>query len=455
MTQTWDGVPMPARIGAITTVILGLMMAVLDGTITNVALPSISHALKITDSASIWIVNAYQLAIIMLLFAFSSLAETISYRKVYLVGLGVFAVTSLMCAQANSLVELTIARSLQGIGAAAMMSVSTALIRIIYPRNRLGQGMAINSMVVAFSLAVGPTLAALILSVASWPWLFAINVPLGAIALVIGWRYLPANPHYSDQRFRFSAMGLNALTFGALMFALMSYSQKLPHSWTMMSLMVFVIAAIILVREQRQLSEPLLPLDLLQIPLFRWSIITSIFAFSAQMLVMVSLPFYFQRALGLSEVATGLLLTPWPVATIIIAPYAGRWVNHMHGGILAAIGLGLFALGLVCSAIVGTHSLILMAFAMGLCGFGFGIYQTPHNHTLISAAPTSRSGAASGMQSTSRLLGQTTGAASVALLFNLFPHTGGHAAIWVGTICALLGMCSSGYRGRYVIKAHK
>lgn len=447
MSNSFDGLAMPQRIGAVFTVILGLIMAVLDGTITNVALPSISHSLNIADSASIWIINAYQLAIVMLLLPFSSLGEKVGYRRIYLLGLIVFSLTSLMCSQASSLTELTIARVLQGIGAAALMSVSTALIRTIYPPKLLGQGMAINSLVVAGSLAAGPSLAAAILSFANWPWLFAVNVPIGVIAAIIGYRFLPNNPFKSKQRFKLSALILNAFSFGALMFALMGYAQQFALIWVVISLLIFVIVGTLFICNQRHLESPLLPLDLLTLPMFRWSVITSILAFSSQMLAMVALPFYFQRILHLDQVQTGILLTPWPIGTIIMAPLAGRWVNKIHGGLLGGIGMSIFAAGLLISSLLPSGvPLILIGLCMFTCGVGFGFFQAPHNHTLISAAPTHRSGGASGMQSTSRLLGQTSGAALVALLFNLFAGHGTHAALITAGSFASIAIFTSTYR---------
>ena len=175
-----DGIPLPRRYGAIAAIALGVSLSVLDGTIANVALPTIAGDLRISPASSIWVVNAYQLAIVVSLLALSSLGDLIGYRKIYLGGLIVFTLASLGCVLSRSLAELTVARTVQGFGAAAVSSVNTALIRVIYPRRYLGRGMGINALVVAVSAAAGPTVAAGVLSVAPWPWLFAVNLPLGA-----------------------------------------------------------------------------------------------------------------------------------------------------------------------------------------------------------------------------------------------------------------------------------
>lgn len=162
-----DGLPLPQRYGAILTIVIGISMAVLDGAIANVALPTIATDLHATPASSIWVVNAYQIAIVISLLSFSFLGDMFGYRRIYKCGLVVFLLSSLFCALSDSLQMLTLARVIQGFGGAALMSVNTALIRLIYPQRFLGRGMGINSFIVAVSSAAGPTIAAAILSIAS------------------------------------------------------------------------------------------------------------------------------------------------------------------------------------------------------------------------------------------------------------------------------------------------
>src|ERR1700742_979890 len=180
-----DGLPQPQRYWAILTIAIGLVMAVMDGAIANVALPTIARDLDASPAFSIWIVNGYQLAITISLLPLASLGEIIGYRRVYLAGLVLFTIASLLCALAHTLVLLTAARIIQGFGAAGIMSVKMALVRYIYPRDLLGRGIGLNAMVVAVSAAVGPTVAAGILAIGTWPYLFAVNIPLGIWALAL------------------------------------------------------------------------------------------------------------------------------------------------------------------------------------------------------------------------------------------------------------------------------
>lgn len=444
-TTSQDGLPLPQRYGAIITIALGIMMAVLDGAIANVALPTIARDLNASPAESIWIVNAYQIAIVISLLSLSFLGDMLGYRRIYQTGLLLFIFTSLFCALSSTLTTLTLARILQGFGGAALMSVNTALIRIIYPQRFLGRGMAINSLIVAVSSAAGPTVAAAILAVASWQWLFLINIPFGAAALWLALRFLPDNPQKArQQKFDLPSALMNALFFGLLITALSGFSQGQSGYIILAEVIALVITGVVFVRRQLQMPVPLLPVDLLRLPLFSLSIGTSVCSFCAQMLAMVSLPFYLQNVLGRDEVATGLLLTPWPLATMVMAPVAGRLIEKFHAGLLGGLGLGLFAAGLFLLALLpaqpGDADII---WRMMLCGAGFGLFQSPNNHTIITSAPRSRSGGASGMLGTARLVGQSAGAALVALMFNLFSHNGTHASlILAGSFAAVAALIS-------------
>ncbi len=432
-----DGLPVPQRYGAILAIALGITVSVLDGAIANVALPTIAKDLNASPASSISVVNAYQLAVTISLLSLASLGDIFGYRRIYQTGLLVFSITSLFCALSDSLTTLTIARILQGFGAAAIMSVNTALIRIIYPQRFLGRGMGINALIVAVSSAAGPTVAAGILSIASWQWLFAINLPIGIAALALGLKFLPANSTKSQgQRFDFTSSLMNALTFGLLITAISGFAQGQNRLLVLAEVVAMMIIGWFFVRRQLSRPFPLLPVDLLRIPIFAMSLGTSLCSFSAQMLAFVSLPFFLQNTLGLDSVSTGLLLTPWPLATMVMAPISGRLVERFHPGMLGGIGLIVLSFGLYSmSMLPHDPSNLNIVWRMFICGAGFGLFQSPNNHTIITSAPRNRSGGASGLLGTARLLGQTTGAALVALMFNLFPDHGTHASlILAGTL---------------------
>jgi DHA2 family multidrug resistance protein-like MFS transporter len=393
----------------------------------------------------------------------ASLGEIIGYRRVYLAGLFLFTFASALCALSHTLLWLTASRILQGFGAAGIMSVNAALVRFTYPSAQLGRGIGINAMVVAVSAAIGPTVAAAILAVASWPFLFAVNVPIGLLALAIGWRCLP-HTRPAAHAFDWQSAGLSAVTFGVGIAAIDSFGHGEPLAIGLLEFAVAIMAGTMLVwRETHMTEPPLLPVDLLRIPIFALSIATSIASFCAQMLAFVSIPFYLQHRFGYSAVEMGLLITPWPIAVAIAAPIAGRLVEHHPAGLLGGIGLLLFALGLGALALLPAHpSLADVIWRMALSGFGFGLFQTPNNRTMIAAAPRERSGGASGMLGTARLLGQTTGAALVALFLARFPDEGTQVSLLAGVAFALVGATLSmlrlsevGSRGAERVQIHQ
>jgi DHA2 family multidrug resistance protein-like MFS transporter len=260
--------------------------------------------------------------------------------------------------------------------------------------------------------------AAAILAKASWEWLFAINVPIGVLAIAIAFRALPVTIG-SPRRFDWISAVLNALTFGFLITGAESVARDGLASGLPRLAVGAVAGALLTWREVRR-EAPLVPFDLLKIPIFGLSIATSIVSFTAQMMAYVGLPFYFQTVMGRTAVETGLLMTPWPIAVGIAAPLAGRLADRHRAGTLGGIGLSLFAVGLfLLSRLHPGVSNLDIAWRMALCGLGFGFFQSPNNRAMVTAAPLHRSGAAGGALATARLLGQTAGAVTTAVFFHL------------------------------------
>ena len=450
-----DGLPDSARSRAMLVIILGLTVAVLDGSVVNLALPGIAREMNASAAHAIWVVNAYQMATLIMLLPLVSLGERLGYRRVYLLGLGLFALASVGAMLANSLGTLIAARAVQGLGAAGIMSVNAALVRLIYPRAQLGRGMAINSMVVAISSVAGPTVAAMVLSVASWPWLFALNLPLGAFTVWLGRRALPHNPVAAPGgRHSWLDVVLNGLMFALIFVGAERLSVRggvasgtaSPFAWGLLA--AGVLVGVVYWRRQQRLAVPLLPVDLLRIPVFALSMGASVGAFCAQMLAYLALPFLLLEGFGRTPLQAGLLLTAWPLAIVVVAPLAGRLIGRYPDGLLGGIGMAVFACGLaLLASLPAAPSDWNLVWRLAVCGAGFALFQSPNNHTIVTTAPLQRSGAASGMLGTARLTGQTTGAVILAALFAVWPPHNGQGevvALWLGAGCAVFsGVCSS------------
>src|SRR5450830_668616 len=434
-----DGLPHPQRMLAFAAIALAMCISVLDGAIVNVALPAIGADLQVSPAQSIWVVNAYQLAITVSLLPLATLGDILGYKRVYMAGLAVFTLASLACAQAQSLDVLTAARMLQGLGAAGIMSVNIALVRFIFPRDQLGVGVGYTSLV------AGPGIASAILALAHWQWLFLVNLPLGLLALAVAARTLPLTPA-SGHRFDVLSAVLNALTFGLVISGLDAFSRPGAAAQGAAMLAAGLAVGVVFVARERRLTLPMLPVDLLRMPVFALSLVTSICSFSAQAMAMVALPFYFEQTLGRSPVQTGLLMTPWPLMTALVAPVAGRLSDRLRPEKISSLGLVLFAAGLGSLALLSEAASALdIAWRMGLCGLGFGLFQSPNNRVIVSSAPRERSGGAAGLQSMGRLLGQSAGAVLVALAFGLLPQQ--HPTTLICATAALLSLLAAGASG--------
>ncbi len=431
-----DGLPPDRRRRAIATIVIAVGMATLDTAIANTALPTIASDLQASPAASIWVVNAYQLALMVSLLPLASLGDILGYRRIYITGLVVFTLASLVCAAAWSLPSLAVARVFQGFGASGIMSVNTALIRFIYPANSLGRGVGFNALVVAVSFALGPTVASAILAVATWQWLFAINVPLGIVAFMLALSALP-DSNRATYRFDWPSAILNAGTFGLLIVAIGEAGHQAEPSLIVAELLASAVFCLFLLRRQAAHPAPMLPVDLFRRPVFALSAVTAVCSFAAQGLAFVSLPFYFQSELGRTQVETGLLMTPWPVTVAFVVPLAGRLSDRHPPAILGGCGLAVLCLGMVLLAVLPAHpSVVDICWRMAVCGFGFGFFQSPNLKAIMSSAPAGRSGGASGIVATSRLLGQSTGAALVALCFGISATSGASLALALGAVFA-------------------
>ena len=443
-----DGLPVPQRYGAMAVILLGIAISVLDGTIVNLALPGIVRDLSAEAADAVWVVTAYQVATLVMLLPFATLGDLIGHRRVFLGGLALFTLASIACAFASSLGMLVAARTVQGLGAAGLMAVNGALVRRTYPVKQLGRGIALNSVVVATASVAGPSLAAAVLSVASWPWLFGINVPLGIFVFVLGHKALPANagPAPAGLRLRLADVALNVLMFGLAFIGVDALGTHVAGTGSSLGARVGVLLLVgavatgaLYLHRQRRETVPLLPLDLLRIPVFALSMCTSIGAFAAQSLAYVALPFLLLEAYARPHATAGLLITAWPIATVLAAPLAGRLIGRIADGVLGAVGLFTFSTGLaLLAALPVAPSNADIAWRMALCGIGFGLFQSPNNHAILTSAPLPRSGAAGGMLGTARLTGQTLGAVVLAIIFSA---VGAHAARGPGLALA----CAAGF----------
>lgn len=438
-----DGLPMERRIWAVVAISLAVGMASLDTAIANIALPSIAVDLKVSPADVVWVVNVYQIALVATLLPLGALGEIVGYKRIYLGGLLLFTIASLGCACAWSLESLLIARALQGLGASGLMAVNSALIRFAYPSRLLGRGFGYNAMVVGTAFTLGPTVASGILALGPWPWLFAVNIPFGLLAMAIGLRTLPSTPRATHD-FDFLGALLAATCVGLVVTGIGSAAHKAAMGVVAAELVIGIVLGLTLIRRHADHPAPMLPVDLFRTPMFALSAATAVCSFAVQGIGFVALPFYFEDVLHRTQVETGFFMTPWPLVVAIMAPVAGRLSDRHKVGLLGGVGLAILAIGMTLLATLpGDPGIANIVWRMVICGLGFGFFQTPNLRAIMSSAPQGRSGGASGIVATARLTGQTTGAALAALCFALADREGATVALALGAGFAAVGSVMS------------
>lgn len=430
-----DNTPAPSSKMAVGAVLAGMMLVVMNTAMATVALPTMAVELRVSPADATWILTAYQAGLLIAMLPCAALGEKFGYRGVFTWGLCLFAASSLACALAPTLGWLVAARLLQGIGGAAVMALGMALLRSIVSHQRLGAAIGWNASVVAFSSAAGPFIGTAIISVAQWPWLFSCTLPV-VVVVLLATVCLPPSTKKDDPLDLFSML-LSVGVFAALIAALgMLASRSLVGA----ILLVFSIVQMwMLVKRERANSAPLVPIDLLKHYPLRVSVISSICCFSGQAAGMVALPFFLQKSLGLSNWVVSGLMAAWPLSVALMAPFSGALADRVSTAKLCLSGgMGLSA-GLFIMSLVDSGVTWLLIPCVVSCGFGFSVFNVANNRSMFMGAPVQRSGAMGGLQGTARLVGQTSGAVIMSMLFNLEAiEQASRTGIAIGAILVLI-----------------
>jgi len=430
----YDGLPLPRRHYATATVISAISLTVLDASSVTVALPEIARSLDTSPATVVWIANVYNLTVLTLLLPLSAVTDRIGFKRMFVAGLLLCLGAACVAALSASTTQLLTARIFQGVGAAMLSCLFGGLVRHTYPIAKLGHGISLNAMVVGFAAVLGPVIGSAILSIASWHWIFLLNLPLGVLALA-GVRSLP-NPPTSKARFDVTAALLSMAALGLFIYGLDDLVQRPLPALGLVGLAVLL--AIVLLRHTRAQPAPLVPVDLLAHPVIGFAVASAALIFAAQMGTSVALPFLFLHVMQRDYLEVGLLMGGWPIGGALTAPLAGRLSDRHSAALLSALGAGVMALGLLLLLLVPTDaSTVWLLGIMILTGIGFGFFQSPNNRAILASAPRHRSAAAGGMQATTRVFGQSVGIASVSIAFGLSETAG--ATLGLG---AALGFAS-------------
>lgn len=424
---------------AMATICLGAWLFMLSGGIANIALPRLSAELGVPEADIVWVAVAFQIAAVSTTIPLAGLAEAIGIRRVYIGGLVVYVLGSMACGFSTDFVQLTLARVLQGLGAAGMSSVNAALVRQIVPARMLGRGISTLAMVVGAAQGAAPIIGSAILEVAHWRWLFFYDLPLVAVTIALALHAIPPD-RTVGHHFDITSAVLCVPALGLCFFGLdrLAWDPVNPVAYAILGLGLATLA--LLVRRETRRDRPLFPTDLFRLPSFALPAMTSVAMYGAQGLALTALPFVLVDRLALSLIEAGILISLCPLATLLASPVVGALTDRFprvafsaFGGLVAAGGFGL------CLLAARGHLHWLMMAGIIAIGLGFALFQNHNAKSLILAAPARRVGAAGGVQSTMRVVGQMTGPALVGISFHTFGAAGALAAMGAGIGLTLLG----------------
>jgi EmrB/QacA subfamily drug resistance transporter len=407
---------------------VGTFMTTLDGSIVNIALPTIAHAFGTPVSGPVeWVVIGYLVVIAASLLSFGRLADIAGRERVWVAGLGLFTIGSALSGVAPTLALLVVARAIQGVGAALIFAPALALIVDAFPADQRGQALGMNALIVSLGVTAGPTLGGLITETLGWRWIFFVNVPLGLVGLLVARRIFRFGRGARARRFDVPGaiafgLGLASLSLG------LSFGSE--WGWTSPALVLTVTLGLAslgtAVVVERRRPDPLVDLDQLVSRRLGLPLASFLFSILALFAVAFLLPFYFEELRGLTPLVAGLLLTPYSLGLALVSPVSGRLADRGHARWLQPLGLALAAVGLGFLALIDAGTpLLLVALWLALSGIGQGMFLSPNTSAIMSALPASESGTASGLIATTRVVGQ---ALSVAIAGALFIGLGGAAA---------------------------
>ena len=398
---------------------MGVLLATIDGSIVNVALPTLVRELN-TDFATIqWVVLAYLLTVTTLLLSVGRLADMIGKKQIYTIGFIIFTLASFLCGLATTVYMLIMLRVVQAIGATMIMALGTAIVTESFPPQERGRALGIIGTVVSIGIILGPTAGGLIVDIFSWQWIFLVNIPVGIVGILMTIRFVPDIKPEGKQKFDF----LGAFTlFFCLLFLLSALTIGQGAGFTDNGvLFLFVLGVLLLgffIVVELRAEQPMIDLTLFHNLNFNISLATGFLTFIAIAGTLILTPFYLENVLGYSTRQVGLLIAVLPISMGIIAPISGSLSDRFGSRIITVIGLGILLLGyaLLTTVSVQTSTLTFALLFIPL-GVGMGIFQSPNNSAIMGAAPPDKLGIVSGMLALNRTLGQTTGIAIIGAIW--------------------------------------
>jgi EmrB/QacA subfamily drug resistance transporter len=414
-------------------VAVGVLMATIDASIVNVTLPVLARYFQLPLGGAVeWVVVGYLVVIAALLLTAGRLSDTFGRARSWAAGLAVFTVSSALCGSASSFLWLVGFRCLQGVGAAFVMAVSTAMLVAAFPAEQRGRALGLNALVVGLGISIGPTLGGVITQHFGWRWIFYVNVPLGVVGVASSITLLRHERRSTQGRIDWLGAGLLAIGLGGLTGTL-SFGPS--AGWASLPLLCGGSASLLALiglcwHIFGSVAEPIVDPRLFGNRTFALSSLSLLLSFVATAAVPVLMPFYFQHLRGWSAGRAGLLLTPLPITVALLSPLSGSFADRIGTTGLAAAGMFIAATGLALLSLVDEGaSVVRLVALLSMIGAGQAIFRPPNNSALMGAVARDRQGAAAGVLATARVVGQSLGIAGAGALFATFSGTSPGAGI--------------------------
>ncbi len=386
-------------------------MSTLDGSIINVALPTVSKELALPLAQSQWIVSSYLMMICTAILFFGKLGDIFGKIKIFKLGSIIFIIGSFLCGFSDSLMLLILSRVVQAIGAAMTMANNQGIVTEVFPPKERGKALGLIGTFVSLGSIAGPSLGGIILSSLGWEYIFWLNVPIGIIAIIIAWKLLPKDATVTKVKIDVSGSILFALAV-LFLFSSLLLGQQYGYSniYILMSTVLGVILFVFFILVERKAENPMLSFSLFKNSLFSISILCGFLVFVANFCFNILAPFYTQDILGLSPLHAGYILMLFPIAMAIIAPISGALSDKIGGQIITFVGLILMIVAQIGLTFLHEGSTILtLSCLIVLLGISTGLFQSPNNSLVMSTVDRKQLGIAGSINSLVRNLGMVVG----------------------------------------------
>lgn len=414
-------------------VAMGIFLATIDGSIVNIALPTLVTELNTSFGTVQWVVLAYLLTLVTLLPSVGRLADIRGKKNIYVIGFAAFTIGSVLCGLAPTVGWLIAMRVVQAVGAAMILSLGQAILTEAFPPSERGRALGVSGAIVSIGIIAGPTLGGLILGALSWHWIFFVNLPVGIVGVWVAMRYVPHSRPRGGQVFDIA--GAVALFVSLLtLFLALTFGQ----SWGFGSVRVLllfaaaVMALFTFVQIERRVAQPMIDLRLFRNPEFSVNLATGLLVFITMAGTILLLPFYLEGIRGFAVAQVGIILAVTPICVGIVSPYSGMLSDRFGSRRIIVFGLIIFMSGFVALATLQMATpLWAYVMRMMLVGIGLGFFQSPNNSAILGSVPRERLGVASSLLALTRTLGQSIGIAI-------------SGALWAAGVVALLGYLPNG-----------